>query len=73
MTKSPTVTLPDMPTCETIKAMAADRAVVSDLDKIVDLGAFANDGIASGTAVDRRVGADFDVVLNDDAVGCGIF
>ncbi len=69
MAKSPTVTLPDMPVCDDNQAMPADRAVVSDLDEIVDLGALADDRIAGRAAVDRGVGADFDVVLNDDAPG----
>ena len=45
--------------------MPADRTVVSDLDQIVDFGAFADDRVARGAPIDRRIGADFDVVLND--------
>src|SRR3989442_985130 len=41
--------------------------VVPDLDEIVDLGPPADDGIAEGRAVDRGVGADLHVVLDDDA------
>ena len=48
-------------------AMAADDDVVGDLHQIVDLGPFADDRIAVGAAVDRRTGADLDVVLDDDA------
>ena len=48
-------------------AMAADDDVVGDLHQIVDLGPFADDRVAVGAAVDRRPGADLDVVLNDDA------
>ena len=51
------------------QAMPSDRAVVSDLDEIVDLGSLADDRIARRAAVDRGIGADFDVVLNDDAPG----
>ena len=51
------------------QAMPADRAVVSDLDQVVDLGALADDRVAGGAAVDRGIGADFDVVLDDDAAG----
>ena len=47
--------------------MPSDRDVVSDLDQIVDLGALADHGIAGRAAIDRRVGADLDVVLDDDA------
>ena len=38
-----------------------------DLHQIVDLGALADDGVADRAAVDRGVGADLDVVLDDDA------
>ena len=48
------------------QAMPPDDDVVADLDQIVDLGAFADDRIAVAAAVDRRVGADLDVVLDDD-------
>ena len=50
-------------------AVPPDRAVVSDLHQIVDLGALADDGIAGGAAVDGRIGADLHIVLNDDAAG----
>ena len=48
-------------------AMPADDHVVGDLDQIVDLGALADHRVAAGAAVDRGVGADLDVVLDDDA------
>ena len=41
--------------------------VVADLDLIVDLGALADDRVAIAAAVDGGVGADLDVVLDDDA------
>src|SRR5271165_3414329 len=47
--------------------MPSDARVVSDMNQIVDLGTLADHGIARGAAVDCRVGADLDVVLNDDA------
>ena len=47
--------------------MAADDDVVADLHEVVDLGALADDRVARRAAIDRRVGADLDVVLNDDA------
>ena len=47
-------------------AMSADRDVVSDLHEIIDLGAFADDRVAVGAAINRRVRADFNVVLDDD-------
>src|SRR6202020_2658411 len=51
------------------QAMPSDRAVVSDLDQIVDLGPLADDRIARRAAVDRGVSADLDLVLNNDAPG----
>ena len=60
-------TLPEMPVCADNHAMPADRHIVADLDQIVDLGALADHGIADGAAVDGRIGADLDVVLDDDA------
>src|SRR5262249_14905531 len=48
------------------QAVAADLDVVRDLDQIVDLAPLADHGVADRTAVDGRVGADLDVVLNDD-------
>src|ERR1700757_287442 len=50
-------------------AMPADRHIVTDLDLIVDFGAFADDGIAQTAAIDGRPGADLDVVLDQDAAG----
>ena len=48
-------------------AMAADHDVVANLDEVVDLGPLADHRVADGAAVDRRAGADLDVVLDDDA------
>ena len=44
----------------------ADFAVVRDHDVIVDFGAFADNRRVVSAAVDRRAGADFDVILDDD-------
>ena len=55
---------PAMPACATIDAALADRAVVSDLHEVVDLGAAADPRVAERAAVDGRVGADLDVVLD---------
>jgi len=41
--------------------MRADANVVADLDLIVELYAFLDDGVADCAAIDRRVGADFDI------------
>ena len=48
-------------------AMAADHHVVGDLDQVIDLGALADHRVAARAAVDGGVGADLDVVLDDDA------
>src|SRR5215471_35616 len=44
--------------------MLPDDDVVPDLDEVVDLGATADDGLAEGRTVDRRVRADLDVLLD---------
>ena len=56
-----------MPTCETMAQCATDADVVADLHLIIDLGAFADDGVVHGAAIDGRIGADLDIVLDDDA------
>ena len=47
--------------------MAADANIVSDLHQVVDLGTLADHGIAIGATVDGGPGADFHVILQDDA------
>src|SRR5690606_11653450 len=44
----------------------ADPHVVSDLDEIVDLGAFPDDRVGQRASVDRGIRADLDIVLDDD-------
>ncbi len=46
-------------------AVAANHHVVADLHEVVDLGAFADHGVADAAAVDHRAGTDLDVVLDD--------
>src|ERR1700751_4146880 len=46
-------------------AIAPDHDVMSNLDKVIDLGSFPDDGIAAGAAVYGGAGADFHIVLND--------
>src|SRR6478735_3192896 len=48
-------------------AMPTDVNVVADLDLVIDLGAFADHGVVHGTAIDRRVRTNLDIVLDDDA------
>src|ERR1051326_2653682 len=46
-------------------AMPADHHIVADLDQIVDFGAFADDGVAVGAAVDRGPRADLDTIIGE--------
>ena len=48
-------------------AVAADAHVVRDLDQIVDLGVFADNRVGHGATVDGGIGADLDIVLDNDA------
>src|SRR3984885_9698497 len=48
------------------QAVSSDAHVVCYLHEVVDLGAFADNGITGRTAVDGGVGAYFYVVLEDD-------
>src|SRR3954454_4815393 len=48
-------------------AMAPDDDVMTDLDEVIDLRPLPDHGVAARAAVDRRIGADLDVVLDDDA------
>lgn len=49
----------------------ADSHVVGDLYEVIDLCTFANDGVVQRTTVDRRIGANLDIVLNDDSAELG--
>src|SRR5204863_193949 len=44
----------------------ADLDVVRDLHEVVDLGAAPHDRVAEHRAIDRRVGSDLHVVLDED-------
>jgi len=48
-------------------AIPSDPDIVGDLHLVIDLGVFADHGIADSAAVHRRVGADLHIVLNDHA------
>src|SRR6476661_4538086 len=48
-------------------AMPANADIVTYLDQVVDLGAFANHGVADCTTIDRGAGPYLDIVLNDNA------
>ena len=56
-----------MPTWATMTQWRPITTLWRDLDQIIDLGALADHRVAAGAAVDRGVGADLDVVLDDDA------
>ena len=48
-------------------AMPSNHHVVPDLHEIINFRAFPDHRVAQGAPVDRRIGADFDVVLDDHA------
>ena len=48
-------------------AVFSNDDVVGDLHEVVDLGAFADEGVAECAAINSAVGADLDVVLDHDA------
>ena len=41
--------------------------VMSDLDQIIDLGTTPDPSLVQGRAIDGRIRADFDIILDDDA------
>ena len=47
-------------------AVSADVHVVRHVNRIIDLGACSDRGVSHGTPINRRVGADFDIVTDDD-------
>src|SRR6516164_1010080 len=54
-------------------AMSSNHHVVPNLYEIINLRALTDDRIAQGPAVDRRICADFNVILDDDAPDLGHF
>src|SRR5205807_2465214 len=48
------------------QTMLPDSYVVRDLDKVIDLGSLANDGLAKGRTIDGRPGTDLHIILNSD-------
>ena len=60
------VVLPAMPTCADEHHVAADADAVRHLHQVVDLRARLDPRFADGRAIDGRVGANLDVVLDDD-------
>src|SRR5690606_36662653 len=52
-------------------ATTSDPYIMGDLDEIIYLGPLADHRIGKRAAIDRGVGADLDVVLDDDAAELG--
>ncbi len=50
-----------------------DSHVVSDLDEIIDLSTFTNNGIAQRATVNRRIRTNLDIVLYNDSAKLGNF
>src|SRR5882724_7701791 len=53
------------------QTVTSDRHVVRDLHQIVDLASLPDHGVPDGPAVNARIGADFDVVLDDHTSNLG--
>ena len=53
--------------------MSTDPCVVSDLHEIVELDAVFDDRIVDRASIDRRVGANFNIVSNLDRPQLGDF
>ena len=64
VTKDP---LPANATLRSNNAMPPYTHIMGDLHEIIDFRAFTDSRVARGTAIDRRIGADLDIVLNNDA------
>jgi hypothetical protein len=56
-----------MPTQPAIAAVVANADVVADLNLIVELDAVTDQRVVERTTVDRRIGADLDVVTDQHA------
>ena len=52
-------------------AVTPDDHIVADLHLVVDLGALPDHGVAARSTVDRGIGADLHVVLDDDPADLG--
>ena len=48
------------------QTMTANRDIVGDMDEVIDFCTLTNDGGAEGAAIDGRVRANLDVVVDDD-------
>src|SRR5262245_44788525 len=52
-------------------AMPADHHVVPDLHEIINFAALADDGVLERPAIDAAIGADFHVIVQNDAADLG--
>ncbi len=53
------------------KTISPKNHAVANLNQVIDLGIFTNDGVAMSAAIDARIGSDCDSILNDDAPQLG--
>lgn len=47
-------------------AVFSDNIIMPDMDKVIDLGALADDRTVNGCSVNTGVAADFDIIANND-------
>src|SRR5215831_9545075 len=66
MTRSSMTTLPEMPHCATMMQWRPILTLCPICHQIVDLGAFADHGVAIGATIDSGPGANLHIVLNDN-------
>ena len=66
MTWSSRIVDPEIPTCATITQPRPRRDVVPDLHQVVEARAGADHRVLQRATIDRAVGADLDVILQDD-------
>ena len=49
------------------QTMPSNSDIMGDLDEVIDFRALANDRVARRATIDRRIGADLHVILDNDA------
>ena len=64
-------TLPAMSDLCGDHTVAPNAHVMCDLHQVVDLATLADDGVTQGAAVDGRISADFNIVLDDGSSELG--
>ncbi len=63
----PTTVLPAIPAQACHGGVLADTHIVRNLDQVIQLNTIADDGIAERAAINRRIGADFNLVADKHA------